>query len=82
MNHLKKLETTANSTFNKIRLKRLARYASNIATSAANVLNNSAQLTALRRKAANIQNIETRTRTGKRTKVGRFTVSNSYYTPL
>ena len=76
MNHLKKLETTANSTFNKARLKKLARYASNVATSASNVLNNSAQLTALRRKAANIQNIETRTRIGKRAKVGRFLITN------
>lgn len=76
MNHLNHIKNEANATFNKARLKKLARYASNVATSAANVLNNSTQLTALRRKAANIQNIETRTRTGKRTKVGRFTVTN------
>lgn len=74
MNYMKLVENQARRSNNHSNLKRLAKHSSNVATLASNLLNNSAQLTAIRRKAANIRRYEVNHRLGR--KIGRFTVTN------
>jgi len=76
MNYMKLVENQARKSNNHANLKRLAKHSSNVATFAANLLNNSAQLTAIRRRAANIRRYEVNHRLGRRRLIGRFTVTN------
>lgn len=76
MNHLKLLENQAIRSNNHTNLAKIAKNASAVATLASNVLNNVNQVTAIRRKAANIQRHEVNHRLGKRRIIGRFTVRN------
>jgi hypothetical protein len=77
MNHLKLLENQAIRSSNHANLKKIAKNASAVATLASNVLNNVNQVTAIRRKAANIQRHEVIHRLGKTKRIGRFFVSNN-----
>lgn len=76
MTHLNYIENLARNSNNHANLQRLAKHSSNIATLASNILNNSTQVTAIRKKAAIIRRHEVNHRLGRRRREGRFLISN------
>jgi hypothetical protein len=76
MTHLNYIEKLARNSNNHENLKRLAKHSSNVATLASNILDNSAQVIAIRKKAANIRRHEVNHRLGRRRRQGRFLIRN------